>query len=78
MKLTPEEREQLRQMFLIDVDVNLDRLIILTEKAMASKYDEEITKIKDEIIKLVNDLNTGKEIEGLFRKNLIPAEKIVM
>ncbi len=76
MKLTPEERDQLRQMFLIDVDVNLDKLIVLTEKAMANKYDEEIIRIKDEILNLVKDPNTKKEIESLFSKKLIPESNI--
>ncbi len=76
MKLTPEERDQLRQRFLIDVDVNLDKLIILTERDIAKKYDEEIIRIKDEILKLVKDSDIKKEIESLFSKNLVPKSNV--
>ena len=77
MKLTPEEREQLRQMFLIDVDVNLDRLIVLTENDLAKKYDEEIIRVKEGILTLIGDPDTKKEIDGLFSKKLTPGNSIV-
>ena len=76
MKLTPEEREQLRQMFLIDVDVNLDRLIVLTENDLAKKYDEEIVRVKEGILTLIEDTGTKKEIDRLFSKKLIPGNSI--
>src|SRR3989344_5365354 len=41
MKLTPQERDALRQRCLNDTDVNLDRLIVLTEHTMAKKFEEE-------------------------------------
>ena len=71
MKLTAEERDGLRQRFLNDVEVNLDELIVLTQKALAKKYDDEIKKVKDDILNLIKDDSTNKEIENLFSKNLM-------
>lgn len=74
MKLTPQERDQLRQRFLIDVDVNIDRLIVITEQALAKKYDEEIQKVKNEILKLIQDSSIQKEIENLINNKLLPEQ----
>ena len=73
MKLTPEERDQLRQRFLIDVDVNIDRLIVITEQALAKKYDDEIIKVRNDILSLVQDSIKDK-IKEIIEKRLLPGQ----
>ena len=75
MKLTPQERDILRQRCLNDTDVNLDRLIVLTEQTMAKKFEEEIKKTKDKILSLVQDANASKEILDLIDKTLLSDSK---
>ena len=72
MKLTPEERDQLRQMFLLDVDVNLDRLIVITEQAMSKKYDNEIENAKAQILSMIRDDSMKKEVENLINNKFLP------
>ena len=71
MKLTPEERDQLRQIFLLDVDVNLDRLIVITEQAMAKKYDNEIENAKAQILSMIQDDSIKKEVEHLINNKFL-------
>ena len=72
MKLTPEERDQLRQRFLLDVDVNLDRLIVITEQAMSKKYDNEIENAKAQILSMIHDDSMKKEVENLINSKFLP------
>ena len=72
MKLTPEERDQLRQRFLLDVDVNLDRLIVITEQAMSKKYDSEIENAKAQILSMIQDDSMKKEVENLINNKFLP------
>ena len=71
MKLTSQERDELRQRFLTDAEINLDKLIVLTEQNLAKKYDEEIKKVKDQISNFIKDSDINKEIEDLINKNLL-------
>ena len=71
MKLTNQERNNLRQIFLTDAETNLDRLIVLTEQKLAKKYDEEIRRAKDQISNLIKESDINKEIEDLINKNLL-------
>ena len=75
MRLTSNERDQLRQRFLNDVEVNLDRLIVLTEQTLAKKFEEEIKKVKYKISNLIKEINTNKEIEDLIDKTLLSDNK---
>ena len=77
MKLTPQERDALRQRCLNDTDVNLDRLIVLTEHTMAKKFEEEIKRAKDKILSMVQDDNASKEIGDLIDKTLLSDSKNV-
>ena len=77
MKLTPQERDVLRQRCLNDTDVNLDRLIVLTEQTMAKKFEEEIKRAKDKILSMVQDANASKEIGDLIDKSLLSDSKNV-
>ncbi len=77
MKLTPQERDVLRQRCLNDTDVNLDRLIVLTEQTMAKKFEEEIKRAKDKILGMVQDANAGREIGDLIDKTLLSDSKNV-
>lgn len=77
MKLTPQERDVLRQRCLNDTDVNLDRLIVLTEQTMAKKFEEEIKRAKDKILSMVQDANVSKEIGDLIDKSLLSDSKNV-
>ena len=70
MHLSRQERDQLRQRFLNDVEVNLDKLIILVEKTLSKKYDVSIKELKNQISNLTQDENKKKEIRELFNLTL--------
>jgi len=71
MKLTNQERNNLRQIFLTNAETNLDKLIMLTEQKLAKKYDEEIRRAKEQILNLIKESDINKEIEDLINKNLL-------
>lgn len=77
MKLTPQERDELRQRCLNDSEVNLDRLIVLTEQRLAKKFEEEIKRAKDKILSMVQDANASKEIGDLIDRTLLSDSKNV-
>ena len=71
MRLTPQERDGLRQRFLIDSEVNLDRLIVLVQQAVLKKVEEDVEKVKKEILNLIQDSKNSKEVEDLISKALL-------
>ena len=75
MRLTPQERDELRQRFLIDSEVNLDKLIVIVQHAVLKKVDEDVDKVKKEILSLIQDSKNSKEVENLINKTLLSQNK---